>query len=275
MIRSLLKMMKRLIVVCLIVGVLMAIVLYFPRLRASVVMTASCAYEMQKAEQTMALSIPVEDADHLLAWYPKMLVYNDRGGYNRLNGTDAVLTIYYAFGAFNGYGPKAHASFYDLDSAYYASFFGGYVIGNAGGDWSNAPDLLASVPRYDYTQLILSALGCPDEKLKFDYEVLEARDDVKIADTDHWMRYDLHIETTGVTHPQQAFLLHDLQFGPSPKGLASEAAFEPIDLYAVVYAKYFETQDTEIMLYVLTSDKMLLNQTDALLLSKTAIQIIN
>ncbi|MBS7526630.1 hypothetical protein KHM83_08075 [Fusibacter paucivorans] len=279
MIRNVKKINRRLMIIFILLSVLIGsllTILYLPRLRSRVVMTASKAYENRTADQAIALSIPVHDSDTSLAWYPQMLTYNDRGGYNRMNNVNTELTIYYTFGDFSGYGSKAHAAFYDVESPYYASFFGGYVIGNAGGDWSQKPILLASVPHYDYTQLILSALGCPDKRLKFEYEVLETEEGVYTAGSDRWTRYDLRIETTGVTHPQRDFLMHDLQFGPSPLPAAYSpeliaGSFEPIVLYAVLYAKYYAAQDTEIMLYVLTADKQLLEQTDERLLSKTTL----
>jgi hypothetical protein len=254
---------KRKWVVAATVIVILAAVLYLPRSRSYIVMAASGFYEQQQANQQIALSIPVSDSAKQLDWYPKMLCYNDRGGYNRANDS----------ADFQGYGPEAHASFYDTDSAYYASFFGAYVVGNVGESWTNSPEHLASVPRYDYMYLILEALGCPREKLKFDYRVLRENDDVTAAGSEGWVCYDLSIDTVGVAHQQRGFLLHDLQFGPSPFPQGED--FEPVTLYARVYAKYDELRRTQVMLYVMTPDQELLEATDSQLLSYAAVNLKN
>lgn len=256
-----LKIIFGIITVCLLGAILISSV---PKYKAYTLMSLVSFYEEMGSRQEVSLKIPTQSRD--TDWFPKMIVFNDKGGFNQLSGLDVDLTIYYSFGNFE---TKDFSSIFDPSSPYYSGFYGGYLVKGINEDISLNPDLLAMIPSYDYENLILRDLGCPQSQRYFDYKVL-SQDLKSYINEENWQCYDLLIETSGVYHTPVQDRLHYIQFG-RPVPSENVDSFTPVTLYGRVYAKYFEALDTEVILYILSSDLDLLEKTDIQVLSKSYI----
>ena len=234
-----------------------------PLIRASVLMPIASAYELKQASPTMHLEIPRSD---LLSWFPHMLVYQDKGGYNNQFKTSVDLTIYYTFGAFD---TLTTSRFYDEKSPYYSAFYGGYVVEHAGEDLIERQRMIETIPSYDYQYLILRDLGCPDALLTFKPKVMEMAEGIDISGYSDWTRYDIEITTRGSAHERQGFIRHDLQFGTPPPPIGK--AFPEVRLYGRLYARYAPAEDTLLILYVIAPSEQLVLDTDRESLLKTVV----
>ena len=242
-----------------------------PKYRAFVIMSLVSWDEKTHDDQNLALKIPTRGSG--LDWFPLMIEYTDKGGYSQSTGQDARLTIYYTFGDYQSDIGRSCSTIFDFKSEYYSSFYGGYILKGTGSDFSDQPEMISTVPAYDYQNLILRDLGCEQNRIQFSYEIIQDRENVNYMGYEGWHVYDLKIQTLGLYHQAQKNLRHYVQFG-SPIELNTEIAlsgFEPIELYGRVYARYFEAEDSEVMMYVLTRDLELLNETDNQYLSQSEI----
>ncbi len=237
--------------------------LFLPALRARVLMKAASVYEQQSGKMTYDCVIPLNQ----LNWFPVMIHYDASEAYNERYGTHLKLMILYTFGDFKGNASEI----YDMASPYYSSFMGAYVVEGLNEDTSADLDCVQKIPVYDYENLILRDLGDEHYSGAFQYEVTNAKE-TEYLGTKGWQQLDISIETHGLWHEKRTFMRHYLQFGePHSHGDEGEtSSFEKTRLEGRIYYKRLDSASL-VILYAITSDLDLLNQTDAQLLSKSKI----
>lgn len=204
-------------------------------------------------------------------WFSEMCLYNamdlteaDLG----LKGHAPVdLSIYYTFGDFK----NGRSLIYDLESEYHNAFYGAYVVRGLG-DISGRPEVLEAIARFDYTQLILSGLGCPPEAMRFKTSATSVFSPVTYCGYPDWTQFDATVDTLSVNHKVTTNLQHYIQFG-KPLRAEQMSSFGATQIYGRMYAKYFNEQEVCVIFYIMTPDQVLLARTDEQLLSKTSIRL--
>lgn len=209
-------------------------------------------------------------------WYPLMIAFTDDAGFSRYIGEEASFTVLYAFGHFDLF--EGRSVYFDPQSSYYSSFYGGYAIKLESGrpfgyndDGSVNAGELARVPRFDQLSLVLPSIGCPDSMRVFEERILSIADDVSYAGHSGWTRIDSEIKTNGSIHGFTKFHTGYLQFGMPPSS-AKGPDYPPIGLKGRVYVRYFEELGATFVLYVMAPDWDVIDECDRALLSKAVIR---
>jgi len=246
---------------------LVVCIVFIPKWRAFVIMSFSSQYEENQSDLPIKLKIPTNSDED---WFPKMMVYHDKGGFNKRHNQEVDLTIFYNFGNFKG----GRSTIFDPSSPYYSSFYGAYVINESATLFEESMTLqdITKIPDYDYRLLILHALGLSESDSIFEINGLTA-EPVAYLGEEGWTQCDMTIQTMGMYHTPVKFKQHYLQFGKPERNRQSD--FLPLEMKGRVYYKYYEEIKTTLALYIITSSEDLLNQTDRHLLSKSEIQMIN
>ncbi|SHK07748.1 hypothetical protein [Paramaledivibacter caminithermalis] len=209
-------------------------------------------------------------------WYPFVMIFNDNAGFSKYIGKNLSLTILYNFGHFKF--KDGSSSYYDPNSKYYSSFYGGYLVKNNSSDKSafgfyndgtvNLEEI-SSVPKYDQERLVLSSLGCPKEKMRFDVSIDSIEYNVNYITHNNWIKIDSTIITNSPIHKSTKNHTAYIQYGkPIDKYYAGED-FPTIILKGRTYVKYFKEYNISIFLYVLAPDITTIEECDKNLLSKT------
>lgn len=236
--------------------ILLVVLILIPYTRARLIMGGLTHIEKVKEHPKFEFDIPTNGMD----WFPIMNWFDASEGFNHLNNTDISLTILYSYGNFN----KGTSSIFDKTSPYYSSFFGAYVIEDL--SFPQTLDELALVPTYDFENLILKDLGDPHYKGAFLYEVKTVQKNVKYMSSEGWEKIDISIQTHGLWHHKNQFLNHYIQFGV-PKEEADGTDFESVALKGRLYFKRVDSNCTVVM-YIITANSEILEQTDKCLLSR-------
>jgi hypothetical protein len=209
-------------------------------------------------------------------WYPFMLVYNDKQGFSRYTGRDLYLTILYNFGAFDR--QSSSSSFFQPDSPYYSSFYGGYIVkyyeGKRPYGFSPQGELITeeilAVPEYDFKYLVMSGLGCPESKLTIENISCQILSGVEYAGYDNWHKIDGLLKINSPNHDYRDKRRNYLQFG-YPLKYPGQEDFGLITMQGRIYVRYFEESDSTVFLYIMTPRSDTLEECDRSILSKTVI----
>ncbi len=210
-------------------------------------------------------------------WYPFVITFNDDEGLSGYLGEQVEFTILYAFGHFSM--RKGTSSYYDPGSDYYSSFYGGYVVKPRDKerkfgflpDGKVNPEELSKVPEYDQKVLVLSSLGCPQEKRVFREEISSVQYHVEYAGYPDWVRIDSGIETNSPVHEYKGFRQGYLQYGKPMGRFQYHEDFPVIPLKGRVYVRYFEEFQATIVLYNMAPSWETVDECDREILSETSI----
>lgn len=208
-------------------------------------------------------------------WYPFVITFNDDAGLSRYLGESVEFSVLYNFGYFQPI--KGTSSYYNPQSPYFSSFYGGYMVKPALEnrrfgfleDGSINADELVKVPEYDQKYLVLPSLGCPPEKRVFQENVISIHNNVEYAGYNEWIQIDSEINTNSPVHEYQAFHQGYLQYGRPMGRFDFEEDFPVVELKGRVYVKYFEELKATIVLYALAPSWKVIEEVDKEILSQT------
>ncbi len=271
---------KRGILVCSLV--LMFIVAFalsplFPYVRSLAVMRVySAILERESLSEDCGLwvDMPGGGSTREPDWYPFVMTFNADEGFSRYSGRDARLTILYNFGAFDL--TTGASRIYDKTSSYYNSFYGAYLVQEAGeayGFTENGKidgEELALVPRYDFFRLVLGDFGLREVDGTFEWTMLSEDPGQYIAGEAGWTRLKAELTVSSVSHREEGFVTSYLQYGAPP--MNEDEPFAPVDMQAIIYAKYFPEQDVSIFLYALCAGEEALERCEREILAKTTLR---
>ncbi|NLI92441.1 MAG: hypothetical protein GX434_09640 [Peptococcaceae bacterium] len=256
----------------------MKVPLYY-QARSYITMYVYSKYENKNslmAKQGITVNIPGGSSTKEKDWYPFMMVFNDDKGISSYLGRDLNLTVLYNFGSFSW--NQSSTDFFQDDSPYFASFYGGYVVKDKlgtkkiGFTEKGEPDIqeIFSIPEYDYKHLVLESLGCPPEKLKMEILSYNVKKDVKYAGYDNWVQIDSFMQINSPNHKYRGDRRAYYQYG-NPLKKWNQEDFKLITTYGRLYVRYFEEFQDTIFLYVMSPDSTTIENCDATILSKTTI----
>lgn len=211
-------------------------------------------------------------------WYPFVMTFNDDSGFSNFTGKDYSLTILYNFGAFEM--REGSSSFYNPNSPYFCSFYGGYVIRNNqdptakfgfAADGQIDITAVTSVPKYDQTRLVLPSLGCPANEAIFEGKVDSIQYDVPYIGYDSWVKIDSTITTNSPIHWYKEDHNGYIQYGKPIAKYYQGKDFPLTTLKGRVYVRYFEDYGMTFFLYVLAPDMQTIEACDRKILSRSRI----
>lgn len=210
-------------------------------------------------------------------WYPIMLHYDASQCFSNYIGKNISLNILYSFGAFDFL--KGSSSFYNPSSAYYSAFYGGYAVfcnddTHYGFDRKGNINIeeIQKVPMFDQTHLVLPCIGCPKDKICFQYVVKEIDKNIKYIGIDKWTKIDALIQTNAPIHKNiNKKNIGYIQYGKPHKDFYKGNDYPIVTLKGRIYAKYIDKWKGTFFLYVIARDDKTLNACDKQLLSKSYI----
>ncbi len=229
----------------------------------------------------ISFHIPGGNSTSKADWYPFVISFNSSEGLSAHLGEPVEFTILYNFGHFNL--REGTSSYYDLNSPYYSSFYGGYIIkpveeerkiGFHDNNTINVEEL-AKVTEYDQKYLVLSSMGCPAEQRVFAEEIVTMDYQVEYAGYDNWVRVDSTIETNSPVHEYQGFQMGYLQYGQPIGRFHYKEDFPVINLNGRVYVRYFEEFHATIVLYIMAPSWDTIDEVDSEILSKSEIDFLD
>lgn len=246
--------------------------------RSYIVMYPFSKYEAKDsllADKSFSLNIPGGTSTEKKDWYPFVMVFNDDEGFSQYIGRDLSLTILYNFGAFSW--NKSSSAFFQDDSPYFNSFYGGYLIrekdANKYGfspDGKLNTDEILAVPEYDYHYLVLKSLGCPDEKLTMDILSNNITENVEYAGYKGWTRFDSLLLVNSPNHKYRGDRRAYIQYG-NPLKQENLEDFRLMTTYGRIYVRYFEELKQTVFLYIVSPNSLTIEECDKDILSKTMI----
>lgn len=212
-------------------------------------------------------------------WYPFMLYFNADAGFSKYTSKNLSLSILYNFGAFNY--KEGSSTYYDPDSNYYSSFYGGYVVFN--NDNPKSPfgfnnnnelslDELVLIPKYDQTKLVLPSIGCSHNKITFKTSIDYVQNNISYIGMDGWTKIDSTIITNSPLHIPQKNHTGYIQYGKPSRSFNVDSDFPLITLKGRMYAKYSKEHNMTFVLYVLAPSLEGVNKCDKHILSKSNIE---
>lgn len=229
--------------------------------------------------EDIGLSIPGGLTTLRSDWYPFVMTFEADRGFRRFTGDSSLhLTILYNFPAFSPV--KGCSRLYDTASPYYNSFYGAYLVkdddGNAYGftrqpDGTLYPDTsaVATVPNYDFWQLVLSEFGLTRESAVFDWNITEISEPVFYAGEDGFYRMDATLTVNGSSHEYDGFTPSYLQYGTPNFPVTDPLA--PVQMYGRLYGKYLEEKQVSLFYYIVAADKDILEECDKNILSESTL----
>jgi hypothetical protein len=204
-------------------------------------------------------------------WYPFVMTFNADEGFQRFAGDyNKRLTILYNFPKFDL--KKGCSKIYDNTSPYYNGFYGAYAVNGLYGFDSQGnieEKVISQVPKYDFTKLVLRDLGLKSGEEVFSWDIVEVKENIKLAGYDGWTCIDADMVVNGVLHTKTEFVQNYIQYGV-PAYECSED-FVPVDMVGRVYAKYFKDSDITVFFYIIVRDYELLEATDNNIISQSKI----
>lgn len=210
-------------------------------------------------------------------WYPFIITFNDDEGLSRYLGDQVEFTILYSFGHFPLW--KGNSTYYDPNSPFYSSFYGGYVVKPKDttrkfGFLSNGEiDLeeISKVPEFDQKYLALASIGCSRDKSIFSEDVCSVDYNIDYIGYEDWIRIDSTIETSSPMHNVNEFQRGYIQYGKPKDKFQSNEDFPVIDLKGRVYVRYFEEFQATMVLYIMAPSWEIIQDCDRDILSKSSI----
>lgn len=272
------KHVKSLIYIITILIFVLTIIVITPSMRSYMIMGAvSWLESFDVVGKSEGLNIQFVDPGSVqaegLTWFQCILLFNTTGvplsDLNISGEGTADISIYYTFGDF----VQGRSTIYDINSPYISAFYGAYTVRLKHEGESFDPslaELIESVTRYDYTNLILSQLGLENEDVYFKAETESINNYIKAFGSDGWVKIDAKIKTRAMAHKANGFKQHYLQFG-KPKADKEDLDFPPMTLFGRTYAKYFKEEDIYVIFYIQAADMGLIEKTDLFLLSESMV----
>jgi hypothetical protein len=247
--------------------------------RSYVVMYAFSKYEEKKSlleTQNISIKIPGGSSTKEKDWYPFVMVFNDHQGFSRYMNRELSLTVLYNFGSFSW--NKSSSSYFQEESPYYNSFYGGYLVKDNSGDQiygfnaEGEPEVkeIIAVPEYDYKHLVLESLGCPKDKLTMEILSYNIEEDVQYAGLSDWSRIDALLLVNSPDHKLREDRRAYIQFG-NPLKREDKEDFKLMTTNGRVYLRYFPEFESTIFLYILAPQLLTLEKCDEEILGKTVI----
>ena len=224
------------------------------------------------------LSIPGGLSTLRSDWYPFVMTFEANSGFRRFTGDSSLdLTILYNFPAFSP--AKGCSRLYDIDSPYYNSFYGAYLVKDTDGgiygftkqsDGTLYPDAsaVAEVPKYDFWQLVLSEFGLTRTNAVFDWNITDISEPVFYAGEDGFYRMDATLTVNGSSHEYDGFTPSYLQYGKPNFPVTEPLA--PVQMYGRLYGKYLEGKQVSLFFYIVAADKEVLEECDQKILSESS-----
>jgi len=203
-------------------------------------------------------------------WYPLVMTFNDENIASSI-GEDIDLTILYNFGAFE----EGRSSFYDEDSEYFNSFYGGYIIESKSNnryygfkDGEVIVEEIIKIAAHDLDMLVLQSIGCKDSHVIF--QSLGHPKQVNYLSIDDWVVIDASISSKSSIHKVKNDYEAYIQYGKPSKEYRG-VDFPDTTLAGRIYCRYFPQYDVTILLYIIAPNFEVINKTDKQILSKTII----
>jgi hypothetical protein len=246
-----------------------------PSIRSRVAKKVLSTYQNQRSlfhEEGMKISIPDGKSTPKKDWARVMTTLNADRKFSRFIKAKARLTILYNFGYFPIY--KRQSSFYDPNSPYYTSFYGGYGIrrksGNPYGFTGNAlnTEEVVQVLKFDVTRLVLRFIG--KKNAHFDYGINGIKK-VRLFGEPDWYRIDGIIETNGAYHQHSEKLPGLIQYGKPPKLPSGTEEYPLIKLIGRIYMKYDRDKDLTLAFYCLCRENQVIEDWEKNILAETVI----
>lgn len=244
------------------VVILGLIVLFYavPIIPSVLIMTGNNIYHGRDglwASTGVEIDLPAGRIDPDQQWYPFMLKYNAGSHFERVIGRNAELSILYNFGSYTGRGSR----FYNVLSPYCGAFYGAYLVQEKGNETGYGYEEgqrvsfsdLEAVAQYDYTRLVLRALGA-DPPILFEQSVTGQRTESFGGYV--WDRIDAEIQTQSPTHRKKDFSLSYLQYG-YPLDYEGED-FPVVTMYSRVWIRYFQEEDLTVAFYAMSPSQTFL-----------------
>ena len=212
-------------------------------------------------------------------WYPFVMTFNDDTGFSRYYNRNFSLTILYNFGHFEV--KDGSSSYYNPNSKYFSSFYGGYLVKNNDGqtrafgfynDGRINSEEISLVPEYDQKQLVLGSLGCPRNEMRFDVSINDIKYNVNYINHENWVKIDSTIITNSPLHRSTKNHRAYIQYGKPIDRYYAGKDFPIIELKGRTYVKYLEDYDMSIFLYILSPDMSTIEECDKAILSKTILE---
>jgi len=272
-----------------VIGIILAVVLVlgflllkaplYYQARSYVVMYAYSAWEKKFSlleKNDIVLKIPGGLSTPEKDWFPFVMTFNDDRGFSEFMGRDLSLTILYNFGSFSW--NSSSSAFFDRDSPYFNSFYGGYVVqeneqnkiyGFTEEGELNLEETFA-VPQYDFKYLVLQSLGCPASKLKMEILSQEITKDVEYVGYEDWVRIDSLMLVNSPEHKFKGSRRAYIQYG-NPLLKDNNEEFRTMVTHGRIYARYFPEYNSTVYLYIMSPNINTLNHCDESILSKSVI----
>lgn len=201
-------------------------------------------------------------------WYPFVMTFQDRGIASSID-EEIDITILYNFGAFE----EGRSSFYNENSDYFSSFYGGYVIETMDknrkygykGDKVFVEEIV-KVATYDMEVLVLESIGCLDGEVTF--KSVGEPTLIDYLSYDDWNVLDSIIYSKSTLHKVKSNHQAYIQYGKPPKEYSGND-FEPVTLAGRIYSRYFPEYEVTVLLYIIAPNFNIVDKTDQQILSKT------
>ncbi|MTI46440.1 MAG: hypothetical protein FH761_01260 [Firmicutes bacterium] len=229
-------------------------------------------------EKNIDFNIPGGNSTLKRDWYPFMMYFNSDKGFSKYTDQDLSLTILYNFGHFKAL--EGCSSYYDPNSPYFGSFYGGYVIYNNENpdnmygfneDGSINIKELTQIPKYDQLKLVLSSLGCPSNSRIFESKVDNIETNISYLGLNQWMKIDSTIKTNTPIHKYKEHQRGYLQYGEPISKYYTKEEFPIRTLKGRIYAKYIDEYKMTFVLYILAPNNDTIDLCDKEILSKSSI----
>lgn len=254
--------------------------LWFPLRSYTIMFFYSKIHERESllAKYNIDLKIPAGLSTKNSDWYPFVMTFNDNAGFSRYLNRNTSLTVLYNFGHFEL--KDGSSTYYNPDSKYFSSFYGGYLVKNNEknsfpfgfhNDGTINLEEISLVPKYDQEELVLSSLGCPRSKMKFDVSIDNIEYDVHYADFKGWTKVDSTITTNSPIHIYKKNHTAYIQYGKPISRYSTSEDFPIITLKGRTYVKYLKDYKMSIFLYILAPSVDTVNECDQNILSKTVL----
>lgn len=213
-------------------------------------------------------------------WYPFILFHNADKGFSNYTNKELSLTILYNFGHFKFL--DGYSTYYDPNSPYFGSFYGGYVVQNKknpklaygfNDDGSLNIDEVILIPKYDQTKLVLPSLGCPSSIREFSSDIDNTTNDVKYLGIDGWTKINSTVKTNAPIHKYKKNYRGYIQYGKPIEKYYNGRDFPITTFKGRIYIKYIDQLKATVVMYILAPNENIIDKCDKEILSKSRIKI--
>ena len=249
----------------------------YPWAKSIVVMSVYSRYESGYSllkDKNIQIKIPGGLQTKEKDWYPFVMTFNDDRGFSGFMGEPMRMTVLYNFGHFSPL--KGYASYYDIDSPYYNSFYGAYGVSKGSEeafgfiDGEVDHEAISKVPEFDMVRLVLESIGSYDNI--FEYEVI-SEEKAELFNEDDWLVIDANIKVNGSMHTYKKDHRAYIQYGKPPKASSvvenSIEDFAVVDMVGRIYAKHYEEKNITLFFYCITREDAVIEAWDIDIMDQT------